>query len=321
MEFQFLREILLRKPLETMEEINLLACICLEDDEVDMAHELFQKNYLKNPCLQTINNLAYFYLYFGEKNGSRRETMPSKTAEILNGIEKYDGNLFYSYSLLGHAFYRIKDFEKSLIYFEKALEHHKSISSTLNYAFLLYVNGHISKAKEFFCCAYLKDNSNVYSYYCYLFCELLFDSKVDIYNEISYLYRKQKNLDISELDIIDVCKLIFLSKNYEQTILLYNEAFDKYVINPLDFHIIAYSLHRLNLDNQIELYYQRIFDDYKSNYKQPLDNKIEELNYIYTNRMYLKKPKFDLEIKLENDCYLFGCIVHDQQFYKGKSQR
>lgn len=241
----------------SMEEINHSALVCLEEDKRDEAFKLLRKNYPDYPCLKTAYNLAYFYFKFGEKNTDNR-WYPNlhKTIELLKSAEKYDEDLFVLYSLLGHAYYQTVDYRNAFDCFKKAYMLNQTSTSLINYAFLSYLTKDIKAAEELFSHAHLQDEGNIYMYYCALFCKIVLTDKMSdrflFRQDILSLLKQSYNYDISVIDDIDIIYLFFLIEDFKKVIGLYDSIFDAYLIGSSDFHIIAYSLHRLNRDDEIE---------------------------------------------------------------------
>ncbi len=275
------------------EELNKSACRYLEEDLWDEAYACLEKNYRDNPCFLTAHNLAYFYLEFGEKSADGRwYPRPEKAIDILKDAEKYGGDL---YSLLGHAYYAAKDYENALLYFEKAYTMNKTAESAANYAFLMYILKGAEAAYKLF-----DEACGVYMCYCSLFCRaMLFGS--GLLNEVNDFAKQAENYDISEIDDVDIVLLYFLLNDFKKVIELYDSVFNDYLITPFDFHIISYSLHRLNRDRDIEKYYKVILYDYSENYDEPRIDDIKELKRIYEGGEYIQRPEILLQIRLNKN--------------------
>lgn len=298
-----IEDILLDKYDISMKKINRLAYSCLEENFIDDGLKLLQLNCKNNPCIQTLNNLAYFYFKFGVKNADGRwYPKPQKSIELLRNIEDYDGDLFIPYSLLGHIYYEMKDYNTAQHYFERAYQFNDTLGALINHAFLLYLTGEIENAEKLFDSAYLRDKSDIYMYYCSLFCKAVSPNNSVSSDVIFSLLKQTDNYDILEIDKIDIIYLLFIVNDFENVVKLYESAFEEYFISPSDFHIIAYSLHQLNHDGKIREYYERIVKDYNDDYDMPLNDCIEQLNTIYNNQKYLNKPKICLQVKLQQNC-------------------
>jgi tetratricopeptide (TPR) repeat protein len=264
----------------------------LEEDLRDEAYACLEKNFRESPCLLTAYNLAYFYLEFGEKSADGRwYPCPKKAIDVLKDAETHSGD---SYSLLGHAYYSLKDYSNALLYFEKAYTMNKSVETVANYAFLLYIAKGAEAAVRLFDEAC---DGGIYMRYCSLFCRAIQFGN-NLLNEVNAFAKSAEDYDISEIDTVDIAILYFSVNDFKKVIELYDSVLDEYLITPFDFHIISYSLHRLNRDEDTQKYYKTILYDYSENYEEPRSDDIKELKKIYEGREFLKKPEIALQSRL-----------------------
>lgn len=288
-----------------IKERNQMAFQLIEAEKEEAALKLLEQNHRENPSLQTVCNLAYYYLFVGTKGAEDRLWLqPQKAIEILKDFEKFEGDFFIPYSMLGHAYYQTNQYKEAKECFEKAYACDKE-KGIENYSYLLYLTGEVQKAAEGFLAAYQKDENRYFMYYAHLFCTLLAGTNKDMDAEIRSLIKKTEFIPIEELCLPEVAELLFLQKDYASFIDVYDNCFDGFYISPLDFHAIAYALYQLGRDGEIKEYYDMLEKDYLENFIYPQNEHSIQLKEIYEKKKYVTEPERKLHFRLEKHTYWF----------------
>ena len=138
----------------------------------------------------------------------------------------------------------------------------------------------------------------------------------------------------SEIDLIDCISIYYEIEDLDKVVGLYPKSFEEIAISPEDFKMYIYALKQLGYDDAIENLYITTIKDKEELIKDiKEDHEIDEeckdyqisttLKEIYRYRNSYRKVmngeiiKNQYEPFIEKDCYLFGCLRHENPVYSG----
>jgi tetratricopeptide (TPR) repeat protein len=131
--------------------MNRLAIAYFENYQYDEALEQFKKAVDTRRTVQALNNLAWFYLYEGEKDldGHWVKAVDKATPlleEAVHDVPRSD----FPYSLLGEAYLRQHQYDKAVSVLTTSLQINESLRALNNIGVALFHQGDYKTAADFF---------------------------------------------------------------------------------------------------------------------------------------------------------------------------
>lgn len=314
--------------------IGKLASAYMETRDFDGAYVLLKYGAEKVPSVQTLSNLGYFYLYEGEPDDDRWTYQEEKAISVLEKAISLNPQSHMPYSILGEAYLIKKEDSKAEIILKKAVDIEQTSANLNNLGVALYRQNKFQEAKEHFYNSHLKRKLEYYTFRPYLNYGMTLAKlgmKKEAIEVAEDLIKNQEKRS-SEIDLVDIIKIYYEIKDLSKVVELYPESFKEVTISLEDFETYIFALKQLGSDNIIEKLYKDIIKDIEELNKDikeddELDEKCMEnqvnnaLEEIYKYRNSYSKVKNGEIIKnyydpcIEKDCYLFGCLRHENPVY------
>lgn len=313
------------------ELLNKLACVMIENRELEEALDVLEKIAQGKPSFKTLNNLGYFYLNIGEKYNDKWKYNVEEAINTLEKAIQLDPIYHFTYSLLGEAYLKNGDNILAEDILRKAVNHQSTMQNTNNLGVALFRLGKFEEAADSFLAAHNLKSSDNYTWYPYLNYGVALCMLGDLDKARVVAQCMVEKLDIDELedvDSFDVGQLLYSCGMYEEAIELFEDAFNWMVVYPKDFGMYIRSLTKLSLTEEAKSLFTRIIEDKqeeiieinsdddildenKKIQTDKLNMHILEIGRIYNNLDDDIDESFEYKPFTETECYLLGCIKHN----------
>lgn len=310
--------------------IGKLASAYMETRNFERAYEILKYGAEKIPCVQTLANLGYFYLYEGEPDDDRWRYQGEKAISVLEKAVSLNPQSHIPYSVLGEAYLIKNEDSKAEFVLKKAIEIEQTSANLNNLGVALYRQRKFKDAKAHFYNSHLK----YYTFQPYLNYGMTL-AKLGMKKEAAAVAKSLINNGENksfEVDTIDIINIYYEIKDLSKVTELYPIALEEVSISPQDFEMYIFALKQLGYENTIDKLYidtlkdkDELIKDIKDD--DEIDEKSKE--YQVTNALReiaefqnsYDKVKNGEIIKsyyqpfIEKDCYLFGCLRHKNPVY------
>lgn len=315
----------LKKDSSNIRLMSLCGSLALETNNIDLSFHMFKRAFQIDPNVESLNNLAYYYLY---------EHDDSEIAvELLEKAVKMNPKSEFPYALLGEAYTDLKIYDKSEENLKMAANFNPSFAILNNLGFTVYKQGRIEEAIIFFERA-LKDKENVETLLSYGI-SLAYVGRINEAEKVAekLIYKlenflKTEKLIYSDIWYLDIAAIYYETKNYKMACELFNEALKCGVGDYLS--MFQYSLLQCgrsreaeNLCQEFRLSKEKVIEDIRDS---DFYSKKDEACFIEQNndeieqflRLYVKikngyRPPLEFTPRYLRNCYLFGCIRHENE--------
>lgn len=321
-----------REPLNTR-IINQLACVTMEEGDFEGALKLFRKAFEVNSTVQSANNLAYFYLHEGDYQKGDWVSAEDKAIDLLLQAIKLNPNLSYPYSLLGEAYLKKHQFSDAVDVLKKAVRISNTAANHNNIGVALYKQGKYKAASLEFLTAHSLDEDAGYDFNSYLSYGICLGQRgmyAEAESVAKFLLNSKEVKANGSVEIIDIAKIYFLTGNYSKAAEIFSLSFEEFMVAPCEFSMYIYSLKQLNLLEKAKSFLNKAvtfnnewIDDLKSE-ESLEENSIEEIKSLeleteqyrtsYNDILKGVKPGFQYEPQIKEECYIFGCILHNNPY-------
>jgi tetratricopeptide (TPR) repeat protein len=307
---------------------NQMAISLLEQNELKQAFNLFELALLESRNVQSLNNLAYFYIHEGipTEDGSW-QTRVELAIELLQECVQLRPQSHFPYQLLGEAYLSECRWAEAAHIINQSLSY-KPTSSTAynNLAVAEFHLGHIKQAADYFLLA-----SNDYEYAAYSYTKCLIDL-----GETEVAKKEIQKLPSSDGDIGDVefAELFVELKKYQEAATYFAKGWELYWKQPNWVNLYIYALHKIDdqqrLRQVIEEVVREISEDMittkenneevwteeeKQTHILNLQSEIENYRTIVGRVATGYVPAMNFQTFVYSDCYLFGCQRHGNPEY------
>lgn len=312
--------------VENNEELlTYLGILYLYNREDEKSLDYFKKAFSLKSNIQTITNLAYFLLYEGDfENGHFKES-PPKAIKILKEIVDDDCNSYRPYSLIAECFFELKKYCEMEKYLRKSIKIEKNYKNVYNLSVALFIQKKYKESLQYL--SILKENENINKSLCiYLnmaICSLFINEKSSVKKYLKYI---EDNDEDDEISVLEIAKLYLLIEDYENAIRNYLKAEDYYYsVDWISENLYCY--HKLRNKENFNILFNKFIEEKESEIKENINDKEFDIKYereLQNSINELKKIKNDIlcdtyklndnfEMYIEKDCYLFGCIQHNNK--------
>lgn len=314
--------------------ISRLASAYMETRDFEGAYEILKHGAEQIPCIQTLSNLGYFYLYEGEPYEDRWQYQEEKAISYLEKAVSLNPLSHIPYSVLGEAYLIKNEKDKAEFVLKKAVAMGQTSANLNNLAVALYRQNRYEEAKENFYNSHLKRKSSYYTFRPYLNYGMAL-AKLGLKKEASAvaleLIENQENR-FYNICLADIISIYYELNDMNKAAELYPKAFEEIAVLPEYFEMYLYALKQLGQDDFMKKLYKDIVKEEEELIKDiKLDEEIEEDSKEYQINFALDKiSKYTIsynKIKnggkilnnyqpfIEKDCYLFGCLRHKNPTY------
>ncbi len=314
--------------------IGKLASAYMETRDFERAYEILKYGVEIIPCIQTLTNLGYFYLYEGEPNGEGWRYREDKAITVLEKAVNLNPQSHIPYSVLGEAYLTKNEDSKAEFVLKKAIEIEQTSANLNNLGVALYRQNKFKEAKVHFYNSHLKRKLKHYTFRPYLNYGMTL-AKLGIEREAEtvakYLLNNGEDKTF-EVDTVDIINIYYEIKDLNKVTELYPIAFEEVAISPQDFEMYIFALKQLGYENTIdklfidtlkdkdELIKDIIEDDEidEESKKYQVTNAFREITEFRNSYDKVKRGKIIQSYYqpfIEKDCYLFGCLRHKNPVY------
>lgn len=311
-----------------------LASAMMETGDMEGALNILLHAVEVKPNIQTFSNLGFFYLREGEPNEGVWNYQVKKAINILSMAIKLEPKTYIPYALLGEAYITEKHFMQAQNVLKTATEMAATTENYNNLGVAFFKHGNYKEAVQSFQKAHLLAKKNDYFYNPYLnyaICLSKLNRNLEAEEVAEYLVRRHEELP--SLDMTNIAKVFYWSKNYRRTAEIFEKALEEYVLSINDFGMYVSSLFKLNLYKDAEKIFidavknlqecideinedDEVNEDLKRKRVISLENEIIEYKSMYTNVENGNIIEFFYDPVIEQPCYFFGCLRHNISNYK-----
>ncbi|MCT4543794.1 MAG: hypothetical protein N4A63_09645 [Vallitalea sp.] len=282
----------------------------IETNNLEEALEKLLEITKEYPSFKSLTCLGYFYMRIGEPFEKRWTYKTDKSINVLEQALTFNPMYHYTYSLLGEGYIRQNMYKKVENILKQGLKINNDYVINNNLGVALFKQGNIVEACKYFCISHnLGKNKMNYSYYPYLnyaICLALKDNIEDSLKIAEELINLESDERSGEVDIIDICKIFYLSKKYYIVERLINEALQFYSLGFDDFIIYSHSLIELNHPDRLRSTIVEICEERE----EYIQENLSDTNLSETDKMLNIKSIKDEITKYTNiyNNILNGCI-------------
>lgn len=301
--------------------INQKAIEMFEQNEYGEAMELFQKAAHESRGIQSLNNLAWMYLY--------EEQDVDKALELIKEAVKMNPSSYFPYNILGEIYIKQEKWKEAKEALQKSISIQPSKEAHHNIALAYYHLGELEEATAFFLqVAGDSDNAMYYHVKCLIDLGRTTEAKekLDLFNE------KAEDF-VGEIDTAD----LYVELNcYEDAIHWFEKGYKEYGKSPYWIGRFVYSLFETNNFSRIDEVIREAIKEKEEEIEDVQKEEVEEnwtendkkeliQEYTEENNHYKKMkelitsgyvPQIDFETYSTGACYLFGCKRHHHPEYQ-----
>lgn len=300
--------------------LNEKALTLFENNQYRDALRVFEEAVKVNRTVQSLNNLAWMYLY--EEEDAQQAKM------LLEEVVEMKPHSYFPYNMLGEIAIREKKWSFAIKALETSLSIHPSIEAIHNLALAHFYTSSYQKAAQGFH-SIAKDSDIIQLYEVYA---LIQQNKMDAATTILDCWNDQSDDYCGAIEAADA---YIETGNYESARLMFEREWDQYVLSPYIISRFAYTLFQLNdmetckeiIDVAIEKKKEEILEEHeepteenwteqdKSERIAELQVELKELQQLFTSIQTGFRPAMDVDIYATGSCYLFGCKQHGHENY------
>lgn len=302
-------------------DTNQQAIDLFEQNEYEEAVALFQRAVDESRDVQSLNNLAWIYLYEEEDN--------HKALELIKEVVKMNPTSYFPYNILGEIYSKQEVWKKAEGAFQKSISIQPSNEAYQNLASVYYHLGKLEPASVF----YLKGaaDSDLFMY-SHVKCLIDLGRMTEAKSKLDGFHEKADDF-IGEIEVAD----LYVELNcYQQAIQWFEKGYTKYWKTPNWIGRFTYALAQTGNHARIEEVIreataekiEEIEDVKKEEVEEhwtasEKDDLLEEYRQDYNDYQSMKGliargtiPPFEFEPSFTGACYLFGCKRHDHAEYE-----
>ena len=297
--------------------LNKQAIELLEENQVERAFSIFKRLAMTSPNVQTMNNLAWFYLNIEE------DYEMAKT--YLNEVIKLKPHSPFPFAMLGEIYLREEQFELAEQFLKRSIKIEETTSAFYNLA-ITYLNmQNLSEAAG--CLKKIQDEDNDY--------KIVLATVRILLGQKEAAKRTLDALEIQEEDFRIAASMADLYVELEQ----YERAIELYLMDcePMDLTVyelynVAYcymqigKLEKANalIEQKKSLIHReymeaknaKLSDDYsKEEMEEHLDYIAYQMNILELAALQ-SKPTLHKDFSPASGCQLFGCDNHGHSNYE-----
>jgi tetratricopeptide (TPR) repeat protein len=300
---------------------NQKALEFFNQNEYQKALKLFKRAVIESRDIQSLNNLAWMYLYEEEND--------EEAFKLIQEVILMNPNSYFPYNILGEIYIRQKEWKLASDAFNKSISIHPNNEALANIAAAKYHLGDFKEAAELFQ-RFAGDSD--YTMYSHLKCLIKLDMKCEAKNKLDKF-----NPDADDyVGDVEVAELYVELKCFKEAINFFEKGWDQYSKDPSWICIFVYALYQLGNTTRIDQVLQEGISEKKKDIKEAYEEELEENwteddknNCIkqlideknkYENMLELfsvgNTPIIDFEPSITGGCYLFGCKLHKHAEYQ-----
>ncbi|PFF32681.1 hypothetical protein CN327_15740 [Bacillus cereus] len=301
--------------------INEKAIEMFEQNEYEEAMELFQQAVHESRDVQSLNNLAWMYLYEEEND--------DKALELIREVVKLNPSSYFPYNILGEIYMKQKKWAEAKEALQKSISIQPSNEAYHNVAVAHYNLGELEKASEFF--SRVAGDSD-YIMYNYVKCLIDLGRTTEAKEQLDAFNRKSDNF-IGEISVAN----LYVELNcYKEAIEWFEKGYREVWKSPNWIGRFVYALYKANNFSRIneviresieaktadieDVQNEEVEENWTEKDKKELIEEYTEENNCYKKMIERIKSGFVPGLEFETDhigaCYLFGCKRHNHLEYE-----
>ncbi|MED0903197.1 tetratricopeptide repeat protein [Bacillus nitratireducens] len=301
--------------------INEKAIEMFEQNEYEEAMELFQQAVHESRDVQSLNNLAWMYLYEEEND--------DKALELIREVVKLNPSSYFPYNILGEIYMKQKKWAEAKEALQKSISIQPSNEAYHNVAVAHYNLGELEKASEFF--SRVAGDSD-YIMYNYVKCLIDLGRTTEAKEQLDAFNRKSDNF-IGEISVAN----LYVELNcYKEAIEWFEKGYKEVWKSPNWIGRFVYALYKANNFSRIneviresieaktadieDVQNEEVEENWTEKDKKELIEEYTEENNCYKKMIERIKSGFVPGLEFETDhigaCYLFGCKRHNHLEYE-----
>ncbi len=292
-----------------------------EQNEYEEAMELFQQAVRESRDVQSLNNLAWMYLYEEEND--------DKALELIREVVKLNPSSYFPYNILGEIYMKQKKWEEAKEALQKSISIQPSNEAYHNVAVAHYNLGELEKALEFF--LRVAGDSD-YIMYNYVKCLIDLGRTTEAKEKLDAFNRKSDNF-VGEINVAD----LYVELNcYKEAIEWFEKGYKEVWKSPNWIGRFVYALYKANNFSRIneviresieaktadieDVQNEEVEENWTEKDKKELIEEYTEENNCYKKMIERIKSGYVPGLEFETDhigaCYLFGCKRHNHLEYE-----
>ncbi|PEJ46668.1 hypothetical protein CN692_25540 [Bacillus sp. AFS002410] len=294
---------------------NQKAIDLFEKNEYKEAFELFQKAVKESRNIQSLNNLAWFYLYEEEDDDT--------ALELIKETISLNPSSYFPYNIISEIYIGQKKWKLASCMLQKSISIQPSYEALRNYAITNYHLGNLEEAAELF--LKVAGNSD-HMLYCYVKCLIELGRKSEAKEKLKEFDEEADDFD----GVVELAELYLELECYEEAVHYFEKGWLEYSKGPYWISRFIYSLFKANnitrinevINESIKEKIEEIQDateesieeNWTENDKAEYIKHLNEEKATYENMVELiisgHKPLITFEPASTGSCYLFGCKQH-----------
>ncbi|MCI0767687.1 tetratricopeptide repeat protein [Bacillus sp. TL12] len=302
--------------------LNELAIELLEKNEYEESLKLFKKAVQVARNVQSLNNLAWIYIY---------EEQDTETAfELMKEVIEMKPSSHFSYNLLGEIYIKKKMWGDASSILLQSITIQPSMEAYKNLGIANYYLRELKEASEYLLMG--ASNSDYYMYG-HIKCLIEMGNTTEAKRKLDLFSEEDENF-IGE---IEVAELYIEMGCFKEAIVWFEKGRKVYSDEPRWISRYVYCLLKVSsltsaqeiigkVIEQTNELIQDVLDeecdkgwtesDKEERVSELISNK-EEYNHVIEKIMSGYVPQIEFEIPIATDCYLFGCQRHKHPGYEG----
>jgi len=312
--------------------INKMAIVELGLHKDYEAFRFLKKAAKVKPGVQSLNNLAWFYLYNPEAGYDA-----NKAISLLQDALELNPKSEFPYCLLGEAYLKANKPIEAKEILEKAIVLKSDFVALNNLGVAFYKLGLIEEASERFFLAHKAQKDKIESllpYFNYGICQAELFNKANANKVAEYLLQYEE-APKSDLYGPEIAQIYYVTENYQEVNNLYSSP--HYALSIGDYSFYLYSLIQVNKGIEAEALVNAYVHELDKLIVEAQNSNDDDWGGV-SNRIYciqahlleqkqikelynrIKKgyhPPLNYKPYIEEHCYLYGCIEHKHPEYIG----
>ncbi|MED3831578.1 tetratricopeptide repeat protein [Priestia megaterium] len=315
---------------------NNLAISLMEANRYQEAFLHFEEAAKRNPNVQSLFNLAYFYSTEGkpiidksEEEAYSWEIADDEAFELLKKVVELNPQHHFPYNLMGEMYIKKEKYETAITFLKQAISYTPSLENLHNLGVCYYKKGMIGTAVDYFSKAHAlrsERNLTLWPMLCYGVCLAQLGRKEEakaIAKEMLILSEKEEQEFQS-----DIAEIYYFIDDYKEFVKEYSQL--DWVFYSVEYlPPYFYSLWKLGQSGEIEKLAAKIIANKEKQIEEVLNDpeecddfdKVEYEAEIREEIAFVRKtvqnvyagirPTVRFEPYLETSCYFYGCFRHN----------
>lgn len=300
---------------------NQKAIEMFEQNEHEDAMELFQQAVYESRDVQSLNNLAWMYLYEEDDN--------DKALELAKEAVNLNPSSHFPYSILGEIYMKQERWKEAKEALRNSILIQPTNEAHHNLGIAYYNLGELEQAADFFLQA---AGDSDYTMYNYIKCIMDLGQTSKAKEKLDNFNDKAEDF-VGEMDVAD----LYVEMNgYKEAIQWYEKGYKEFGKSPYWIGRFVYALFKTNSlsrmnevikeaiqEKEVEIEdvkKEEVEENWTENDKNELIEKYMEENNQYIEMIELISsgfvPPLDFEMYSTGACYLFGCKRHNHPEYQ-----